>query len=234
MAPHTILLLLVFQWRSAMKLHRLVIMNVLTASAVQEGMKALIHSFRCRSFTAMVLSHDSQVIRHCISGGEPLLHPEIDDLLELPKLCGQSGFVCVTNGTVRDDLDQRITENNWCVIVSLHGRESTHNAYTRSTSFGIVSHRIRKLASQGYVNIFAVLNPYTKIEDLEWLLAFRDEVGAGYLSLLRPRPFGRFQKWDSPEVEAWVGALSAERVRLRAGAAGIPFVGVDGRVRRSN
>ena len=112
------------------------------------------------------------MIRVCLTGGEPLLHSRIQDLLKWPTLFQDLGFVLSTNATVRPDLDSQVVDNRWLMAISLHGGKDAHNAYTRSGSFLPVTNRIEALAKRTTVHLYSVIHDGMKTEDIEWLIRF--------------------------------------------------------------
>lgn len=181
-----------------------------------------------------IVQHQSKIIRSCISGGEPFMHPHIEKILDLPNLFQDCGFAIVTNGTLKKHLDFKLIENKWGILISLHGREKAHNAYTNSSSFKTVVNRITKLASKGYVNIYTVLNNYLRVDDVKWLLKFRDDTGVNNISFLKPRPFGRHVIFKNETISDFIDEINDNRVRKMSKASNIPFIDVNGKLRSSN
>ena len=133
------------------------------------------------------------IVRVCLTGGEPLLHPQIEQLLDLPSLNDGCGFVLSTNGTGHPKLVAAVQEHPWLVAISLHGSEKVHNCYTGSTSFRRVERQVRQLATTNVVHLYCVLHDGLTSREVEWLLRFRDEVGSTFLRFILPRPFGRYR-----------------------------------------
>lgn len=71
--------------------------------------------------------------RFLISGGEPLLHSEIDSILDLPAQYPDLSFGIVTNGTVSNaKLGDTLRQNPTMTLqISLDGSDEVHNALTR-------------------------------------------------------------------------------------------------------
>ena len=139
------------------------------------------------------------LIRVCIAGGEPLLHPEIGSVLALPNQWSDIGFVLNTNGTVGTQYDDQIVAEGWLVALSLHGSESSHNKYTRSHSYSRVVRRIETLAAGTVVHVYCVLSGSTKHTDLSDLVQTTFRSGASFLRLIVPRKFGR--QGDDPPAD---------------------------------
>ena len=186
------------------------------------------------AFFEVAEAYCNEIIRFEITGGEPLLHPDIEMLLALPEKLPSCGFVLQTNGSLRPDLDDQIVGYNWSIGVSLHGREQVHNAYTGSDSFGIVARRIDSLTREGLVHIYTVLHDELDAEDIDWLVRFRDDVGAKFLRFIVPRKYGRFQPLLNQGLVREVKALVDSRMGVKISPSRTRFVTVDGQMRRSN
>jgi molybdenum cofactor biosynthesis enzyme MoaA len=162
-----------------------------------------------------VLRDDAgRLIRVCVTGGEPLMHPDVEKLIRLPAEMRACGFVLSTNGSVRSDIDPALIENQWLVAISVHGRELTHNKYTRARSFGKAVDRVCRLARETVVHIYTVLHDGMGTEDLEFVLRLRDECGAAFVRFIAPRPFGRYELLGDD-------ALVKEAARLADDRAGV-------------
>ena len=178
--------------------------------------------------------HRDAIVRLALTGGEPLLHPEAEALLELPQRFPECGYVLYTNGSVRFDLDKAIIANQWLAAVSLHGRRASHNRYTRSDSFDTVARRIADLAPQTPVHIYATLHEDLTEGDLEWLVKFRDESGAKFLRLIVPRMGGRHGgQADSELATAIAGRPLDQRAAVKRTPSLTTFVTVSGEHRPS-
>ena len=162
--------------------------------------KALGRNLPLNVIRARVRHAAHRYIRVCITGGEPLLHPDIEGILELPREVAECGFVLSTNGTLRNDLDAMITSNNWLVAISLHGNRTTHNGYTRSDSFQMVLSRIQALAPLVPVHIYCVVSNLMTVDDVTWLYAIRDTTRVAFLRFIMPLPIGRHEETRNSEV----------------------------------
>lgn len=143
---------------------------------------------------------EHEIIRVSITGGEPLLHPDIQGILELPKEVAECGFVLSTNGTLRQDLDAMIAAYGWLVAISLHGNRETHNAYSRSSSYDTVLSRVKALAPLVPVHIYCVVSNFMTPEDVVWLYATRDATNAAFLRFIMPLPIGRYRETCNAEA----------------------------------
>jgi radical SAM protein with 4Fe4S-binding SPASM domain len=72
-----------------------------------------------------------------ISGGEPLLHPNLLDIVKLAKQISNWEVVLITNGyTDNIDLFQELAEHLWCIQFSIDGINSgTHDSIRGKNSF---------------------------------------------------------------------------------------------------
>lgn len=168
-----------------------------------------------------------ELIRICIAGGEPLLHPKIDDVLRLPVKYPDLGWVLNTNASVKPQLDELILAGGWLVAVSVHGAEKTHNAYTNSRSFGRVVARMKKLSAAGaIVHVYSVLHREMTTADLHALLDLRDTTGAAFLRFIVPRAGGRQGSPAAPEIVEYATDLcmSDSRVGLKTTRSNTAFV----------
>lgn len=182
-----------------------------------------------------ITSFRDSLLRVCLAGGEPLMHPSIASLLALPCDYPDVGFVLNTNGALRRDLDPLIVENQWLVAVSLHGLGTTHNAYTRTRSFDKVVARVQDLASVTVVHIYCVLNALTTEEDILFLYELLDR-GVVRLRLITPRAFGRLGDPPSSVILAAAEQLVEKdpRVILKRRQSESLFLDVSGRLRKAN
>ena len=180
--------------------------------------------------TYLQQSSDSY-IRICLTGGEPLLHPRIEELLGLPDRIGECGFVLSTNGTVRKDLDGALAEHQWLTAVSLHGTRETHNKYTRSQTFDMVRRRIERLAPATTTHIYSVIHEALAYHDVDWLIRFREDSGAAFLRFIVPRAFGRFVPGAIETIARYVGSRCDLRSAVKREPSLSRFLSVDGDLR---
>lgn len=169
----------------------------------------------------------SKAIRVCVTGGEPMMHPEIRSILHLPEHFEDCGFVISTNGTFRRDTEELIVANEWLVAISLHGNKDRHNSYTKSNSFDCAVRRIRKLAPRTVVHIYTVLHKEITNRDLEWLFNLRDEAGATFLRLITPRPFGRYEDLCSDTVLDYARTMLDDKAGIKTNPSLTRFINVD-------
>jgi len=175
-----------------------------------------------------------QLIRVCVTGGEPMLHPDIESVLRLPEEMQDCGFVLSTNGTPRPDLDEVLINQGWLVAISLHGTKDAHNVYTASGSFDKVVSRIHKLARILVVHIYTVLHEKMTRKDLLWLFRFRDEAGVAFLRFMTPRPFGRYEPLRDLGLIQEVACMLDERSGLKTDPSLTHFISVNREHRRTH
>ncbi len=181
-----------------------------------------------------VVREADNFIRIVITGGEPLLHPNINEIIEFPGMIPDCGFVLNTNGLFGEYMDGKLCDFGWLVAFSLHGREKAHNEYTRSNSFRHVCKRIMKMASHGIVHIYCVLHDGLCRDDIDWLFKFRDEAGVKFLRFITPRPFGRYKPFNNKDILEYVITLNDTSSGLKVNKSLTKFLSVEGHARLSN
>jgi sulfatase maturation enzyme AslB (radical SAM superfamily) len=174
------------------------------------------------------------IIRVCLTGGEPLLHPAIERLLSFPATYQDCGFVLSTNGAARVDLFPAIQAAPWLVAISLHGPKEVHNTYTKSSGFQKAERSVRQLAATNVVHLYCVLNDLLSESHLDWLLRFRDDAGAAFLRFIVPRPFGRYRPLQNVGLIMAVEERLDERSGLKTSASLTAFISADLIKRRTN
>lgn len=182
----------------------------------------------------VIKAHQNQIIRLCITGGEPLMHPDIEAVLEAPSQLKECGCVLTTNGSMRQDLDELITANQWLTAVSLHGRKDAHEAYTRSDSFNLTTRRIEALARRALVHIYTVVHDGLSGDDVEWLFRFRDQTRTQFLRFMVPRAHGRFQPLRNEALLTCIKERLDARSGLKLGPSLTRFLAVGGALRDSH
>ena len=175
----------------------------------------------------------AELIRFCVTGGEPLMHPEIESFLRLPKEFPDIGYVISTNGTLRPDLDVSLISNSWLVAISLHGRKETHNSYSCFDSFCAVRKRIENLASRTRVHIYCVIHDALTLEDVEWIYRFRNNSGASFLRFIIPRAFGRYKSLSTMSMVDEIVARLDDHSGLKYEASKTKFLETSGLIRKS-
>ncbi|HUG49156.1 MAG TPA: radical SAM protein [Candidatus Limnocylindria bacterium] len=135
-----------------------------------------------------------------LSGGEPLLYPEIESLL---ASAGRLGFKVniVTNGTVLTQarLD-RIAPHLSLVAVSVDGTPARHDSIRRKNgAFERAERGIGLLAGAGVQFGLSFCVTRTSLPDVPWVYEFSCRVGAKLLTLRPLAPIGRGQALASDE-----------------------------------
>lgn len=176
-------------------------------------------------------SLSSQFIRICVTGGEPMLHPDIDKIVEFPNVYNDCGFVIFTNGTVKKYLDNSLAKNNWSIAISLHGNKNAHNSYTKSKSHQIVTKRIEGLSNKLNVHMYCVLNDNMSNEDIDWLYSFRSDIGVKILRFLIHRKCYRYVKFTNDKLLAYAKRKLDERSCIITESSKITFVDKNGNIR---
>jgi len=188
-----------------------------------------------QSIVDHLTSSRSGLLRACITGGEPLMHPDIKGILELPSRYCDVGFVLTTNGTIQPSLDVAMAHHGWLVCVSIHGTREAHNEYERHDTHGLAVARLCNLSEQGATtHIYAVLHRKFRTEDLEFLLQLRERCGARMLRLIVPRPYGRHESVNPVESRVAVAPYLSKQCVLVCESSGSPFVDVRGERRTSH
>lgn len=168
------------------------------------------------------------VIRVCVTGGEPLLHPEIDRIVGLPSMHRNLAFALSSNFSARPDVDEELASQGWFVWASLHGHRDAHNEYTQSCSFECVTERIRRYSRIGVIRISTVLHDRMSEQDVEWLLRFREECGIPMLRFVVPRQAGRFRPLTSRRLVDAVSSRLDNQAELRFAGTGSRLIDVRG------
>lgn len=166
-------------------------------SACSAGKETLLSKDKIFRLLDRVAEHyDSGDIMICLTGGEPLLHP---DFFEIAEYIQRKGFPrgMTTNGSLIDELTGRklADAGMGSVSISLDGGERSHN-YLRSSSsaFKRTVRGIRSL--QNCDTLSAVIQVTTvihrkNINELEEIYSFLKEEGVGQWRLTNIEPIGR-------------------------------------------
>jgi sulfatase maturation enzyme AslB (radical SAM superfamily) len=162
------------------------------------------------------------------------MHPDIEEILHTPERIDECGFVLNTNGTLRPELDHLLIVNQWLTAISLHGRKTAHENYSRSRSFDVVTRRIESLAKDAAVHIYTVLHDGLTAKDIRWLFQFRDQVGAKFLRFIAPRNFGRVQPLTNEGLIQEVVMRLDNASGFKTSASNTRFITVCGQMRFTN
>ncbi len=116
------------------------------------------------------LAHQEKVVS--ISGGEPLLHPDIDDIIHLGKIYNVHVNL-ITNGTlISEHIDALIANDLISVQISIDGNSASHNALRGE---GTYEKSILNISSLNTNNIKwslkCTINKYN-VHDMDEIIAF--------------------------------------------------------------
>lgn len=177
---------------------------------------------------------EEELIRLCITGGEPLMHPQFSNFLDLPKHFPSLGYVVNTNGSLRPESDEALAENNWLVAISLHGHADAHNAYAKVASFDAAKRRIESLAPRATVHIYCVIHNALTLANAEWLIRFRASSGAAFLRFIVSRPFGRYAQLEDHTIVDRIADMLDEASAIKISSSNTLFLGASGLMRKSS
>ena len=132
------------------------------------------------------------------------MHPQIEQVLELPNTFTDIGFVLNTNGSVRRDLDDKIVAGGWLVAILFSTVVSAHDAYTSSRSYEGVVRRIERLAADLSVHVYCVLHDgkldVSDVHHVVYALSRCPRWHEDSRVHQSPRPFGRQARPASTDV----------------------------------
>lgn len=114
-----------------------------------------------------------------ISGGEPLLHPQIGDIVRAIRERGLYMYLC-TNGLLLESVLDRLSPSpELCFVVHLDGTRDAHDAVTNHMgTFDTAVSAIREALSRGYrVCTNTTLFHGTDVEDVHRLFHFLSDLG---------------------------------------------------------
>ena len=155
----------------------------------------------------------------CLTGGEPLTHPDWREILRFA--CQQEGLKRVrlqTNGTLLTETDVKhlaeIHKKKLIVQMSLEGATArTHDALRGKGSFELAFRGIRRLAAAGLgpQTVTAFTETRYNFEELPRLLKHLDDLGVGRLvsgTLVQAGRVGRTQDLQLPTPDQYRALLS--------------------------
>lgn len=140
--------------------------------------------------------NESQVVKVTLTGGEPLTHPQVKEIVA-SLLENSIGVSICTNGTLIDmEWIQELAQyDNVHFNVSLDGfRANSHGRFRGMTelTFSRLLQTIRALGAQKLLNgILTTPNQYASIDEYMELCEFAKGVGAKYVLMNPLSPFGR-------------------------------------------
>lgn len=187
------------------------------------------------SILRSIEERQNALLRVNISGGEPFLHTEIDDILQFPRRFKDIGFVVTTNGSFQGTHIDLLKENGWLVTISLHGHKTAHDLYTNRKSFARVIESIEFLRrAEIPFHIYSVLNDQMTEHDLIWLSDFSRDSGAEFWRMIEPRPFGRYVGLSKPNLLLTAKEMCGDRAGIVYESSYSHFQTVTGQVRQTN
>lgn len=160
-----------------------------------------------------IKEREDSKIRILITGGEPFLHSNINKILKLPLKFPDLNFAICSNGTgIRESHISLIKKYDWLAILSIHGDEATHNAYTRTISHEKILSTLGALAAvKARVKIYSVINGFSTKEDIDYLYKLKKEKEIISIKFMTPREYGRYTANYKGEILNYVKSrLDAE------------------------
>ncbi|ATB68972.1 methyltransferase [Sulfurospirillum diekertiae] len=121
-----------------------------------------------------------------ISGGEPLVHPELLALVELILALSDTEVVILTNGMLLEKLFtcKEFPTSRLHFQISLDGLPKEHDAIRGQGSFDKLEHNIVWLQKTGYSFSLSVCLHPLNIQSLEKIVVLASELKAGHLHFL--------------------------------------------------
>lgn len=141
----------------------------------------------------------SKVSKVTLTGGEPLIHPEIDKILKLLAANGIAIAICTNGLAINSDfVDMCRDLGNIHFNISLDGfRAESHGKFRGAENpavFERIVSNISNVASKGMLNgILVTPNIYASIEEYAEICHFAKNIGANYVLFNPLSEFGRGQ-----------------------------------------
>jgi MoaA/NifB/PqqE/SkfB family radical SAM enzyme len=173
------------------------------------------------------------IVRVVISGGEPLLHPEIGKILELPRMFSTIRFVLSTNGIGKWRTVQKI-DRTWLVALSLHGGLESHNKYTHSDSHARVLQTLDYVADRAKVQLYCVLHRHIMRSDIDYLLQLGEHYNVSTVRFIRVRPCGRFEGTIAEGIENYILETRHPLAVIKIAKSKTILISADQRIGRTN
>lgn len=185
-------------------------------------------------FERIIGSRISERIRFTISGGEPFLHPQIKNILDIPRTYPSANYWINTNGFINNiqNYIEPLINNEWNIAFSIHGARSTHNLYTKSDSYDLVKANIIYLSKFLNTHIYSVINKNTTLSDINELVRLKNLTNSSFLRFIVPREFGRINlNYDNNVIE---NIPAAHDIGIKRYASNTEFVSIKGVSRLTN
>jgi molybdenum cofactor biosynthesis enzyme MoaA len=149
----------------------------------------------CSFIDSIITKENKNVVRISITGGEPFLHSEIIQILNLPKKYSDMNYVISTNGSINDEnINEMLINQDWLLCISLHGGESHHNKYTNSVNFYKTMSFLKRMAGLLRIHLYCVLDENQTEEDFTFLFELREKYHLCFIRFIVPRMFGRWKE----------------------------------------
>lgn len=178
--------------------------------------------------------HAKDFIRLTLTGGEPLLHPQITNFLNLPIKFPNIGYVINTNATLLKRHLSTILENRWTVAISIHGSPKTHSSYSLEPNFDNIIENLNLCAKHTTTHIYSVLHEKISIEDIDWLYKKRNDSGAKFLRFITPRKFGRYGPAASTAVVNYVKKRLDNTSSIKTNKSRTKLITINGEIKETN
>ena len=156
-----------------------------------------------------------------LTGGEPLVHEEIGEILELLAGFPESHTVIMTNALalprVRGVLD-RLSRDRFHFQVSLDGPPAAHDRLRGPGTYEQVSARIRELVDRGFPVSLAMAVDRESAAEMPHLVQAAAELGVGSVHFLWYFVKGKGEARAVPDIDAlWEGLRRAGRLGAELG-----------------
>jgi pyruvate-formate lyase-activating enzyme len=154
-----------------------------------------------------------------VSGGEPLLYPELARLLDAAHAAGMTTTV-TTNGTLlRAEAIEVLAARADLVAVSIDGKPASHDEMRASpTAFARLLEGLPRLRASGVPFGFIFTLTMHNVHELDWIAEFAADQGASLLQVHPLESVGRASKrleGSVPdETENLAAVLETERIRV--------------------
>lgn len=176
-----------------------------------------------------VKEKERDIIRLVITGGEPFMHSDIDQILKLPSLFPELKFVICSNGTnILDSHIVWLSYFDWLTILSIHGSPETHNNYTRSKFFLNTKHALERLSKVARVKIYSVINEYTTKSDINYIMKLKEDFNIGAIKFMTPRGSNRCSKKPDESIIDYVKSCLDGESGLQEISSKTRLIAVDG------
>lgn len=138
--------------------------------------------------------YENRIIRICLTGGEPFLNPEINDIIYYLNGFGNIGKVINTTGFFLDNSIIYDLLKKWTVAISLHGRPEIHNEYVGVDSYNKIVNSLDLLCKK-HINthIYSVIHNNFEEKDIFHLIELKNKFNVSDLRLIKIRNSGVYQ-----------------------------------------